>query len=124
MKSVTLVILLLLSAMVAVFLHSRKNNTEYKEADQLRKGLSGIAHVLKPHTRINYNESQALEHSHAMSRYLLVSHQVSFCTSPCDTLLTIISLQENDSVLHSLIGSRRILWENKDSIDHYILSCK
>lgn len=125
MKSVALVILLLSSVIIAVLLQFAKTQNENNEKERIRKGFAGIEHVMRPYSNINYNESNVKESiTRTLTRYFLAPGIASFRSVPCDTLLSIININDSDSTIHKLTDGRRLLWENKDDQNHYILSCK
>lgn len=128
MKGVTVILLLLLSVIAATLLHSYKISHKVNENEidaqiaQLDKSLTGIEKNIAPNTNIYYRHINAKGEFYAWACYLLAP-TVCFKSGLCDTVLTINTLPDNDSINHSILYNRKILWQNKDNNYHYILTC-
>jgi hypothetical protein len=129
MKGVTVTLLLLLSVLAATLLHNYKINHQVQanyveiEIELLQKGIAGIEKTIPPNTNIYYRQINAKVEIYVWTCYLLAPPIACFSANPCDTVLTVNTLPENDSINHSIIYNRKILWQNKDNNYHYILTC-
>ena len=126
MKSSRIYAILLIAIVMAGVLHAKKNNIsgEEENIDKMRTGLSEIAKLVPEDRPVALNVLSPNVEIYLWCRYVLAPRYCPPVTqSHSDTVLTVSPQFTSDSALQNAIAGRKILWQNKDELYSYYLTC-
>jgi hypothetical protein len=126
MKSTPVFSILFIAIAISVYVQSTRKNLSATDRtiDNLAYGLQGIEQVLHDRATIAIKMTDIDFIYYILTPYVLAPR---FCINDpkqkLDTQLCICFAEKSDSVLHRLQSTRKVIWTNKDSSFHYLLTC-
>lgn len=123
MKDGIIPILILISISVAAVMFNSKNNRKTDDIDKMGTALNGVQAFLKPGSNISFQNGAQKAELHFWARLVLTPNYLANKPDSFDTLLTVCSKEQYDSMNNDLQkNNRHILWQNKDDQYCYILT--
>jgi len=120
---ILILFVLALAAGVATYLcHAPTVDSRF--IDMVSASMQGIGKVVPPGSRIGVRRYTNFIMINPINHYALATEHISlFEHNRLDTLLIITSAVPSDSVLHEALNGRKVLWQNKDSMYRYYVTC-
>lgn len=123
MKDGIIPILILISISVAAVMFNNKIDSKTDDVDKMENALKGVHTFLKPGSNISFQNGANKAELHFWARLALTPNYLANKPHSFDTLLTVCSKEQYDSMNNDLQKNNRyILWQNKDDQYCYILT--
>jgi hypothetical protein len=125
MKGSRVFILLVMAIAFAAFQHTNKKNEQGDRIDRLATGLKEVEKYLPPNASVTLKMPEsAPPESYMLWRFLLAPRYCSIHPRErFDTVLAIINVNANDSVIHSIVDDRKVICSSNDGQYKYFLTC-
>lgn len=125
MKSVAVFFILLVTVICCSFQYAEwRNIAPDNEVDKVVRGVGGIKQYLPSNRRITFICPDNNATLYGMCRYVLAPRYLSFKEGKLfDTALVITRIDTSIGKENTIIANRKVLWQHKDSLYHYYLTC-
>lgn len=118
-------VILLLAVMCCSFQYAEwRNVAPENEMDKVERGVGNVKQFLPGNRRITFICPDNNATLYGMCRYVLVPRYLSFKEAKqYDTALVITRLDTSVVAANAIGDNRKILWQHKDNLYRYYLTC-
>ncbi|MBC7554633.1 MAG: hypothetical protein H7257_11710 [Taibaiella sp.] len=124
MKQVWILICSLFAVTIAAGQFGLRIHAESDDIDKIEAALYGLRQVLPPGARIGYNAPYTSNETGYQVKYVLTPAYVCRAANNYDTVIHIYPLAMADSLTAALSIAHKIIWQNKDNQNAFLLTCR
>lgn len=122
MKRWPVVLMLLVSVLIGASVYHLKKEKNYTDIDRICDGLQPLKNNLPLSAHLYYLRRFDKKQRYSCAEYCLAPRVISpVFNTDHDSTLMIIPLQDADTIAFYRTQAGKLLWENTDSVYHYLL---